>query len=850
MSGEVKIPISAEFDTRSTDKAVQILVGRINKLGESVAKLNQLKFNPVDKDASDDLARLERQFNTLMNMRPGSYARARATTQYGIYFQDPGARPGGGGNPPSGGGGGSFPGQGVVNAGLNAAGPVGQAAAGGINAGVRAGMSGGGLSGGLMAGLGGFAGMLAAAGIGKAVSAVMDKIGDAQHESIGVDTLKRMLGDVNVGFGQLRDSLRNSAEALSTNYNEALKLGTEFAKISGSAGGKGLAQEVAIAGGLSRSLGTDMGQGVGLMAQMRLSKVTSNDQDSRKLALMIGEAVGRVGFAKADELFAAVTQYTSQQTRQGMNAGNVAGYLSSLASMASSGRAGLDVGGSAALLGKANSAIVGGGAAGEAGQNFLFATLGRSMGLSPVQAKILQQQGLFGSGRQAFGGGSLYAAFSKRYGGSSPGGVAGSGTSNIDTIMAGLEKQYGSNPDMLAAAASSLFGMNESQAMAVMLHGRGGALNGIGDRLKKSGIGVNMLSATGIGALAQINSGGSDVLQAQAASLRGRTGRDALSSTERDRLDKAMNGGDVEQQKQVLTELTATREQEMTEGKATRDSIEGVERVTQKLAAELVPLATTMRDGIIAIASKLAPDSEFAKAQKQADETKAREKALDDYNAKIAKISADEKAAGPGATEDQLRQQTAIRYQRMAGKGRRGAAAALNNALGGNDYSSGADALTSAIMMVESGGRRFDKNGNPLVNPESSATGEMQVTDGTASNPGFGITPAKSGDLADRARVGKELLAKYNMLFKGDSAKAAAAYKAGYGATTGAIRSGGDNWLDSLEKSELSLGHSSVKKYVKDVQEHRIQIEVKQNGKAIASPVNVTLGAPKAAGAN
>ena len=104
------------------------------------------------------------------------------------------------------------------------------------------------MSGGLMAGAGALLGGLAALGVGKAVGAIMDKVGDAQDEAIGVDTLKRMLGDVNVGFNALRDSLRSTAEALDTNYNEALKLGTEFARLSGATNAMGVARDVRVAG--------------------------------------------------------------------------------------------------------------------------------------------------------------------------------------------------------------------------------------------------------------------------------------------------------------------------------------------------------------------------------------------------------------------------------------------------------------------------------------------------------------------------------------------------------------------------------------------------------------------------
>ena len=113
---------------------------------------------------------------------------------------------------PNEGGGGTFPGQGVVNAGLNAAGPVGGVAARSINAGA---------SGGFGAGLSTMLGGLAAFGVSKAIGSVMNKLGDAEQESIRYDTLKRSLGDVNVSFTVLRDSIRHAAAGMDTTFDEA-----------------------------------------------------------------------------------------------------------------------------------------------------------------------------------------------------------------------------------------------------------------------------------------------------------------------------------------------------------------------------------------------------------------------------------------------------------------------------------------------------------------------------------------------------------------------------------------------------------------------------------------------------
>jgi hypothetical protein len=105
-----------------------------------------------------------------------------------------------------------------------------------------------------------------------------------------------------------------------------------------------------------------------------------------------------------------------------------------------------------------------------------------------------------------------------------------------------------------------------------------------------------------------------------------------------------------------------------------------------------------------------------------------------------------------------------------------------------------AGSMIDKIMQKESGGRRYDKNGNLLEGPQTkygTAKGEMQVLDSTARDPGYGIRPAREGDHDDLARVGREYFTK--MLDKyGDPKLAAIAYNWGPGNTDKWIMAGAD----------------------------------------------------------
>jgi hypothetical protein len=98
--------------------------------------------------------------------------------------------------------------------------------------------------------------------------------------------------------------------------------------------------------------------------------------------------------------------------------------------------------------------------------------------------------------------------------------------------------------------------------------------------------------------------------------------------------------------------------------------------------------------------------------------------------------------------------------------------------------------LRAIIMQKESGGRRYDKDGN-LLTSSKGAQGEMQVMPGTAKDPGFGIKAARNDSPDELRRVGDEyasmLLTRYQ-----DPKLAMIAYNMGPGATDKWLAAGAD----------------------------------------------------------
>jgi soluble lytic murein transglycosylase-like protein len=619
----VTIPISADFNTGDIDKVLSQLTQEINRLGNTVAGANKVKFNPVDKSTMADLQRVQAQFDSLLKISGDFRKRMKDTGQNGTDFFNidwakmypdqnsrsrqmrkaydyvtagtgagftahpaPGfderigwddiagkrewerrqrAGAGGGGN---GDGGNGTPasswgsaGRRILSSGLRATGGAGGAAAGALEGG--------------MAGIGGpmILANLVAQGVSAVVGAVKAKIGAAQQLDVGYDTLKRQLGDVGVGFRELKTSLENASWSFGATYEETQKVASAFSQAAGTFGkdAKTLANEVAIAGGFARSYGIDPSRAGAFFGQMRQTGVTTDENGSKRLALLIGETVTKSGAsAKMDEVLAAIAGFTQQQSRMGMATANVGGYLSEFATLANTGTPGTDAQSIANLLGTVSGSIQRGGNAGEAGKNFMFAALGRRNGLDPIMTTALQEQGMFGTAEGAFGEKSAMARFGRAYGVRMPTMGAGSGQTNFASLMDSLQRQYRNNPELMLSAMSNLFGtsINQSAALAAAQKDNPASIGGSVSRLSRLGLDMSKVNATGIQRLTSIEADKS------------------LSSEEKDRQFR-----DAYQ-----------KNQEKTEGTEVRDGLSGVQKVITDMADKMVPLTTTIMNSVVYMA--------------------------------------------------------------------------------------------------------------------------------------------------------------------------------------------------------------------------------------------------------
>ncbi|EKK5568133.1 lytic transglycosylase, partial [Enterobacter hormaechei] len=497
----------------------------------------------------------------------------------------PGNRPSPGGAPGWASGWGQQ-GMGVLGSGLNAMGPVG----GIFNNALRSG-----LSGGAGAGLMGLVGGLAALGVGKLIGAIANKIDKAQDTAIGMDKIYRQIGGI-ASYRNIKSAVHGVSDQLGMDVSEGIGLGSAWARASNLRRGDNLASGMLLAGGMARTYGLDPNTTAGVMGSFRGANIARNDQDTRRIGLVIGETIAKSNaFAKADELMQAVSQFAVSQARQSLTAPNIAGYGGAMSSLMGMNLPGLDVSGSAALISRVNAALMGGGAMGDASQ-MLTARVGASYGMNPFQLRQMREAGMFATKGEVLGGNGDQSFFSM----------------TRDT----LRRNYRAGSDDYYLAMANHLGTTIAQARALDQMDTG-QLSGASARMSKLGLDLSKVNATSIGTIGQIESGRG--LGNLAQGYLNAKGKEALSDSERKDLQSAINGDNAEKLKDVLTGIASKHGTVQTEGSQIRDGIAELNNTMTRIADNALPALNVMRMALV----KMTGGSESA--LRKAYETSERE---------------------------------------------------------------------------------------------------------------------------------------------------------------------------------------------------------------------------------
>lgn len=638
----IKIPISAQFDAADVKKQIQIINDQIKNLSNEVSLAQNKKFEPITLKSKEDLSAFINQMQKLLKIQTELQQKLGATGQknpftadwskmygdkatriekmmnalqfMGVEFEDhptpkpkpPAPAPGGGGNPPAnppappgnrpppGGAPGwangwGQQGMGVLGSGLNAMGPVG----GIFNNALRSGMSGG-----AGAGLMGLVGGLAALGVGKLIGAIANKIDKAQDAAIGMDKIYRQIGGI-ASYSHVKSAVYGVSNQLGMDVSEGIGLGSTYARAANMRAGDNLATGMLISGGMARTYGMDPNSAAAIMGGFRGSNIARNDQDTKRIGLVIGETIAKSNaFAKADELMQAVSQFAVSQARQSLSAPNIAGYGGAMSSLMGMNLPGLDVGGSAALISRVNAALMGGGAMGDASQ-MLTARVGAHYGMNPFQLRQMREAGMFATKGQVLGGQGDQSYFSM----------------TRDT----LRRNYRAGSDDYYLAMANHLGTTIAQARALDKMDTG-QISGASERMSRLGLDLSKVNATSIGTIGQIESGRG--LGGLAQGYLNAKGRESLSKGERADLLSALGGSDPEKLKDVLTTIASKHGTVQTEGSQIRDGIAELNNNFTKFSDNALPALNVMRMAMV----KLTGGSEAA-LRRSYEATEMRERA-------------------------------------------------------------------------------------------------------------------------------------------------------------------------------------------------------------------------------
>ena len=612
----IKIPVSAQFDAADLKQQIQMVNDQIRVLASQVGQANKQKFEPINVKSKEDLDAFIKQMQKLLKIQTELKTTMGKTGQgqtnplmadwkkmygdqaerikkmqnmlqfLGVEFDDqpapkpkppaptpsnpspaPHSRPQNNNQPPAW--------QNHLSTMLRNAGPVGGTISGAMNAG---------LSGGAGAGLMGLVGGLAALGVGKIIGAIADKIGQAQDNVIGLDKLYRQVGGI-VSFSSLQRGVMSTANRLGMTNGDAIALASTYSRAANIQPGQNLGTGMLVSGGLARSYGLDPNSVAGTIGQLSASRVVNNDQQLRRMGLLMGEAIGKSGaFAQAGEAMQAISDFATQQARMSLTAPNVPGYAGAMAGLMSSGIPGMDLQGSTNLLGRVNANLQRGGAMGDPSRAFMARMALRNGINNPMALEVLQSGGAFGTISSTLGPDSLYG---QRFGGNYQG-----DQTLLDMTRQSIHRAYGYGPDSVVALSRHLgVGINDALAIDQM---SSADMSGVSDRLRRLKINPDSVNATSYAALGQIQSGkGLEVMGNEYLK------RGSLDAGERQRLTDALRGADPQKLKDVLTEVAATHGPAKTEGSQIRDNVAKLNNQFEDYARRALPALDVMRMALV-----------------------------------------------------------------------------------------------------------------------------------------------------------------------------------------------------------------------------------------------------------
>ncbi|MFZ4538519.1 transglycosylase SLT domain-containing protein [Propionivibrio sp.] len=457
----------------------------------------------------------------------------------------------------------------------------------------------------------------------KGIQKVAEKVGEAQDDAIGYHDLRQSLGSTTTGFEELRGAVKMFSRGLGTTDAEQLKLAKTYSASSqtfGKGSSEALAYGVSQGTQLSRGFGLDPSSGVEMLAAAKhFGNSDGTEKSNRKLALLIGDAVGKTGaFSKADDVMGAIASFMESSARTSLQTGNEGAYAGLLGSLGSLKIPGLDAKGAADIADKITSGWANPGGGTEAGKFNRLDWMQQVGGKENVRAWDVDLMG--GANPFSKFGDTIQSNINKTSD-KTPEGIEERArlkrildhASPEDKEKLNLSHEYenavkkGATEQQKLAILGSTLNLNrtETQAFKLSTDTNGGldkqqqTMDGI---LNKTGT-KDKFKYSQISNVAQIMTGDEKALKEFSAKARALTGPDAMTQKEASKLNKAESEKDITGQIEALVAVIGTRENKDA-GEKAREAAVSLDNQFRSYAALIIPLTTAIQMGVFKLVDK------------------------------------------------------------------------------------------------------------------------------------------------------------------------------------------------------------------------------------------------------
>lgn len=407
----------------------------------------------------------------------------------------------------------------------------------------------------------------AMAGVQRLGSMASDAVNQAGEEARANDTLLRTLRDLNADFGGLRGVVRDTSFGLGLTYIETQRLAASYAQASGSTTAAQVGAGTRLGAGFARGYGMDPGQVVS-----GFGRAAFLGDDGRRFATILADAIQQSGMtSRPGEVMETMLRFQEQNARNFGAPGSLDLFAGAYATLSSSGIPGLRGAGAESLLGRINSAVMQGGAAGDASQFLTYRALGRHGVTDPYQIEYALAGGMFGGVN---------------------GEAAGEGNPTIfEAMMGELDRLYPNNTREQRFrrfhAIGRQFGISPTAARALIEARGAGGFRQLGGALSDAGIDVGDVNPTAFRDLAEISAPGAD-LGMWRRRVQERMGR---TDPRRAGLDN-LNGEDLRRE---LIRIVARTGREENEGSRLQQSFADLNNNLTRAGSGLIPVLSDLR---------------------------------------------------------------------------------------------------------------------------------------------------------------------------------------------------------------------------------------------------------------